>query len=428
MIFKTTKAILLCSAFLIPTVLYAQSDTSDATETADETLLTTDELKELVGPVALYPDTLLIQVLVAATYPMEVVKADQFVQDNQDLEREELSTEIDAQNWDDSVSVLATAFPDVLSQMADNADWMQTVGDAMLLQSNDVMTAVQELREVANENGALESGDEQTVEVTQDDSGQETIVIQPTDPEIVYVPQYDPQVVYSNDGFSSLATGGLLAFSTFVLLDEIFDDDDPWNDYWGCRHCGGWNGNPIIRDPDIDIDIGGDVNIGKRLQDKGWKPDEKRIENARENLNKKRVENGKKKLPNKKNVSRGDDLRKNLSDRTGAADIARDSAARQKVQNARASGKISVANKKAAIARTGDGTKRAAAAKKVGNAKGNIKKPTNIKRPANVSRPANIKKPTVRPSVSRGTAMRPHAAPRVRSGAARGRMSAGRRR
>ncbi len=252
---KHMLPLLLCAGMALPANSWAQSDTSteadttaEATDVAAETnadgLLTDEELQKLVSPVALYPDTLLMQVLVASTFPFEIVKADRFLKDNEGTDIETLKPQIEDQGWDESVEVLTTAFPDVLADMAVHIDWTDAMGTAMLAQTDDVMDAVQDMRAIAEENGALATTAEQTVEVTQED-GDQTIIVQPADPEVVYVPQYDPQVVYVDDNSSDATdalVGGLVAFTTFAIIADIFDDDDDWYGYWGCRNCGGWHG------------------------------------------------------------------------------------------------------------------------------------------------------------------------------------------
>lgn len=319
-------------ALLIGTggALYAQDTTDETTgDTQDEAsadLLTDAELQTLVAPVALYPDTLLIQIFVAATQPLEIVKAERYLLDNADRDPAELEPEIDAMGWDPSVTVLATAFPEVVGQMATHIDWTETMGTAMLAQSEDVMDAVQVMRDQAIDSGALISGEEQTVEVAEDD----TVTIVPTNPETVYVPQYDTQTVYTGPSTGDVIGAALLTFGTVALIDEIFDDDDDWYDYWGCRNCGGWNGNPIVRNPDIDIDVDGNVNIGNEIDlgdrtDIGWKPDPGRQEDARNKIaDHKRPEGGRGELPVNRPDGRTDELRAKLSRESGAADISRD--------------------------------------------------------------------------------------------------------
>lgn len=302
----------------------AQAQTEGASETAaTDALLTQAEIETLVSPVALYPDTLLMQILVASTYPLEIVKADNLLLKNAGADSATLESAIDAEGYDPSVGVLATAFPDVISDMAEHVEWTEAMGDAMLAQSDDVMNGIQTMRQQAIDSGALISGAAQTVEVSNDNE----VIIQPTDPEVVYVPQYDPQVVYadnSND-VGDAVMAGAIAFGTYAVMDSIFDNDDPWNDYWGCRNCGGWGGNPIIRNPNVDIDVDGNVNIGNEIDlgDREWKPDDKRRQDAKDKISNRKGPNGATTLPVKKGDGRGDAMRANLANKTGAADISR---------------------------------------------------------------------------------------------------------
>ncbi len=420
----------------LPSMPFAQSADAATDETAqaetDATdLLTQAELENLVAPVALYPDTLLIQILVAATYPMEIIKSDRLLAMNADADPEALKASIEAEEWDPSVEVLATAFPDVTSDMATHIEWTETVGDAMLAQSDDVMTAVQTMRQQAINSGALISGEAQTVEVVQDEVSQaETVVIQPADPEVVYVPQYDPNVAYNtNNVVGDAIVAGAVTFGTFILLDAIFDNDDPWNDYWGCRNCGGWGGGPIYNNPrDIDIDVDGNVNIGNnvnvgnrpdRRPDGGWKADDKRKSDAKNKISDRKDGNGKTKLPINKAETRGDSLRAGLSNKSGAADISRPSANRKPQvdrPSARpAAAKKAAANKTAARPKAGTAKKRPAVKKPSGK-KPKAKKAT-AKRPAAKRAPAKRKSATHK----RAPAAKTHA------GARRGKASGAKR-
>ncbi|MGJ8584418.1 MAG: DUF3300 domain-containing protein [Marinosulfonomonas sp.] len=295
-----------------------------ATDAEVDTSLTEAELDELVAPVALYPDTLLIQILVASTYPIDVVKADRFVKDNADLEQEALNTAVDAEGWDESVAVLAQGFPDVLANMADHIDWTQLIGDAMLVQSDDVMEAVQRMREQADSFGNLESGEEQTV--TRDEN--EQIVITPTDPEVVYVPTYTTSTVYYRPD-------PLITFTSLVVVGAIWSNS--WgNSYWGCRNCAGWGGGGIYNRPNNNININGDVNIGNR-NNNVWKPDNSKQVRAKTNIGDRKVKNKNVGSNNRTGVKadksfankpggRGDDLRRDLSNKTGTRDISRPNA------------------------------------------------------------------------------------------------------
>jgi hypothetical protein len=151
---------------------------------------TPDQLHELVAPIALYPDSLVAQILAASTFPEQVVEADRWVQAHPDLKGEALGQAVDQQNWDPSVKALA-AFPSVLGNMDKNLSWTSSLGDAYYNQQQDVMDAVQFMRGKAEQAGNLKSTPQQSV-TTQDS----TIEIQPVDPDVVYVPAYDPWLVY----------------------------------------------------------------------------------------------------------------------------------------------------------------------------------------------------------------------------------------
>jgi hypothetical protein len=158
-----------------------------------------EELDQLLAPIALYPDDLLAQVLMASTYPLEIVQADRWVKDpkNKDLKGDALAAALQNQTWDPSVKSLVP-FPSVLDMMSQQLDWTQKLGDAMLAQQKDVMESVQRLRQKAEAADQLKSNEQQTV-TTQppaESGGSQTIIIQPTNPQVVYVPTYNPTVVY----------------------------------------------------------------------------------------------------------------------------------------------------------------------------------------------------------------------------------------
>ena len=153
-----------------------------------------EQLDALVAPIALYSDTLLAEVLMASTYPLEVVQAARWVDENKNLKGDALKAEADKQGWDDSVKSL-TATPSVLAMMSSKLDWTQKLGDAVLAQQADVMDAIQRLRAKADANNKLQSTPQQKVSKRSEGSKQ-VIVIEPTDPQTVYVPYYDPAVVY----------------------------------------------------------------------------------------------------------------------------------------------------------------------------------------------------------------------------------------
>jgi uncharacterized membrane protein YgcG len=152
------------------------------------------ELDQLVAPTALYPDALLAQVLMASTYPIEVVYADRWIAANPGLKGTALEDALQSQTWDPAVKSL-TVFPSVLQMMSQKLDWTQKLGDAFLAQQADVMATVQSLRAKALAEGVLKDSREQKVIVVTE-NGVTIIKIEPADPEVVYVPTYDPSIVY----------------------------------------------------------------------------------------------------------------------------------------------------------------------------------------------------------------------------------------
>jgi hypothetical protein len=186
---------------LTPFAAPAQTQTP-APAASSEQLLKPEELEALVAPIALYPDSLLSLVIMASTYPLELVQADRWIKENKKLKGEALSTAVGKQPWDESVKSLAAA-PDVVAMMSSKLDWTTKLGDAVLAQQPDVMDAIQRLRAKAEANNKLTSNKQQTVTKTQVQGGQQRIAIEQTDPNTVYVPYYDPNVVYGGWPYSS---------------------------------------------------------------------------------------------------------------------------------------------------------------------------------------------------------------------------------
>ena len=148
------------------------------------------ELQQLVAPIALYPDALVAQILAASTYPTQIVEADRWMQSHSDLKDEKLAKEVDKQPWDPSVKALAQ-FPSVLENMDKNLSWSSSLGDAYANDPQGVTDAVQTMRQQARNAGNLKSSEQENV-TDQDGS----IDIEPADPNVVYVPAYDPWLVY----------------------------------------------------------------------------------------------------------------------------------------------------------------------------------------------------------------------------------------
>ena len=156
-----------------------------------------EEIEALVAPIALYPDPVLAQVLMASTYPLEIVHAARWVKANPNVKGDDAVKAVQGQSWDVSVKSLV-AFPQILEPMYDKLDWTQKLGDAFLAQQKDVFAAVQRLRARAQESGNLQSNEQQKVIVEPAPAGGQTNVvrIEPANPEVIYVPAYNPTVVY----------------------------------------------------------------------------------------------------------------------------------------------------------------------------------------------------------------------------------------
>jgi hypothetical protein len=175
---------------LLPLAAQDASPQAAPDAAAQQQILPPEQLESLVAPIALYPDSLLSQVLVASTYPLELVEANQWLQQNSSLTGTALVDAAKQQNWDPSVQALVP-FGDVLKRLTSDIRWTTDLGNAFLAQQADVMAAVQRLRAKAKDSGKLTDTPQQKV-VTQSQNGQTAIEIQPTDPQVVYVPVYNP--------------------------------------------------------------------------------------------------------------------------------------------------------------------------------------------------------------------------------------------
>ena len=174
-----------------PAVDGSTASNSSAVESEPDSGFTTEQLEQLVAPIALYPDALLMQILMASTYPLEIVEADRWIRGQPDLKDDALDEALKEQDWDPSVKSLTT-LPNVLKEMSENLDWTQDLGDAFLAQQNDLLDTAQRMRGLAYDAGNLETTEQQTVQQQED----KIIVIESTSPEVIYVPTYSPTVVY----------------------------------------------------------------------------------------------------------------------------------------------------------------------------------------------------------------------------------------
>ena len=224
---------------------------------ASQSTFTEEQLAQMLAPIALYPDELLSQILMASTYPLEVVQASRWATQNKNLTGDALAKALEKQPWDPSVKSLIN-FPQVLAMMNEKLDWTGTLGDAFLAQPKDVMGTVQKLRAKAEAAGNLKTTPEQKVIVEKDT---QTIIIQPASPQIVYVPAYNPMVVYGPWWYPAYPpyyyyppgyVAGAAAFS-FVAGVAV---GVAWGYAWGgCN----WNrGN-------IDVNVNRNININNNI-------------------------------------------------------------------------------------------------------------------------------------------------------------------
>jgi len=216
-----------------------------------------EELDQLLAPVALYPDSLVAQILMASTYPLEVVEAARWAKANPGLKGDALTSALEKEDWDPSVKSLVN-FPQVLEMMNEKLDWTQKLGDAFLAQQKDVMDTVQKLRQTAQAQGNLKSSEEQKVVVEKETK---TIIIESANPQVVYVPTYNPTVVYGTWPYPAYppyyyyppgyaAGAALFSFGVGVAVGAA------WGYAWGgCN----WHGG------DVDIDVNRNTNINNNI-------------------------------------------------------------------------------------------------------------------------------------------------------------------
>jgi hypothetical protein len=249
----------LCAALLAQPAaprLAAQQSTSASSQQVGQKI-PADQLDSLVAPIALYPDPMLAQVLAASTYPLEIIQLQQWLQRNPTLKDKALADAVMKQPWDPSVQALA-GLPEVVKRLSDDIQWTADLGNAFLAQQSDVMDAVQRMRAKAVDRGTLKSGEQVKVE-TQVIENKEVVIIEQTNPQIVYVPSYNPVVVWGPPLYPYYPyppiyypppyyypAGVAIAWGAGFAMGAF------WGGGWGWH--AGWGGN------DIDIDIDNNFN------------------------------------------------------------------------------------------------------------------------------------------------------------------------
>lgn len=215
--------------------------TAGAGGSTDAAPMSASELDALVAPIALYPDALVAQVLSAATFPDQVAIASYWLGQHKGLTGKDLAKEVNKQSWDPSIKAL-TNFPSVLDNMAKNLSWTSELGEAYHNQAKEVMAAVQTLRAQAKAKGTLKS----TPQITVVQQAPDTIVIEPANPQIVYVPQYNPTVIYGTPyvvpGYTAgdVAAAGVIGFGAGIAMGALMAGGSSWGwSSWGCDWHGG---------------------------------------------------------------------------------------------------------------------------------------------------------------------------------------------
>jgi hypothetical protein len=251
---------LLCSALLVPgdSLAWAAQEsarTPPATAAPEAAVkIPTDQLDSLVAPIALYPDPLLAQVLAASTYPLEIIQLQQWLAKNKDLKDQALVDAVKKQTWDPSIQGMA-ALPEVVSRLANDIKWTTDLGNAFLAQQSDVMDAVQRMRKKAKDAGNLKTTEQQKVE-TKVVETKTVIVVEQADPQVVYVPTYNPVVVYGPPVYpyppiyypppGYYAAGVAISFGVGLAMGAA------WGGGWGYG-CGWGHG-------DVDINVNNNFN------------------------------------------------------------------------------------------------------------------------------------------------------------------------
>src|SRR5881394_3691940 len=263
---------------LSSTALAQQAQSQEMTATTNDqqtTRLAPQELDSLVAPIALYPDPLLAQTLAASTYPLEVIQLQQWVNNSKNLQGKALADAVAKQPWDPSVQSLVE-FPDVVQRMAGNVQWTTDLGNAFLAQQSDVMDAVQRMRAKAQGTGNLKTSAQSVVKTETVSSGKQVIEIQQANPDLVYVPSYDPTVVYGAAPaqypyypytYPGYVPGTALAWGAGIALGAAAWG--AWGGNWGNCDWNGGNVN-INNNNNFNRNSNKNVNRGQAGQGNKW--------------------------------------------------------------------------------------------------------------------------------------------------------------
>jgi hypothetical protein len=282
---------ILCVLLLRPAEvrLLAQSE---AAKTPDQSAqqkappIPPDQLDSLVAPIALYPDPLLAQTLAASTYPLEIIQLHQWLAKHPQLKEKELAAAVAKEPWDPSVQAMA-GLPDLVKRLADDIQWTTDLGNAFLAQQSDVMDAVQRMRKKAKDKGTLKSTEQQKVETKVVES-KTVVVVEQANPEVVYVPSYNPVVVYGAPVYAYppiyyppagyYAAGMAISFGVGVAMGAMWGGGWGWGAGWGGNNVQINNFNNFNRNVNANRNVnrsartGGNTNWSHNPQHRGGAP------------------------------------------------------------------------------------------------------------------------------------------------------------
>src|SRR5689334_13233735 len=242
-----------------------------ASSAQEDVKIPAEQLEMLVAPIALYPDPLLSQTLVASTYPLELVQLQQWLEKNKGLKDKALADAVSKQTWDASIQAMA-ALPDLVKRLSDDIQWTTDLGNAFLAQQGDVMDAVQRMRKKAQDKGTLKSTEQQKVETRVIES-KNVIVVEQADPQVVYVPSYDPFYVWGAPIYpyppiyypaGYYAAGLAVSFGVGVMMGAFWSGGWGWGAGWGNNNININNNNNFNRNSNI-----GGGNRASQLPNRG---------------------------------------------------------------------------------------------------------------------------------------------------------------
>lgn len=255
------------------------TQTQDASQ-GEAAKIPPDQLDSLVAPIALYPDPMLAQVLAASTYPLEIIQLQQWLTKNSKLKDKELADAVAKQPWDPSVQALA-GLPEVVKRLADDIQWTTDLGNAFLAQQNDVMDAVQRMRKKAKDKGNLKSTEQQKVE-TKEVEAKQVIVIEQANPQVVYVPTYNPVVVYGPPVYAYppvyypppgyYAAGAAISFGVGVAMGAMWSGGWCCSAGWGSRNVQINNYNSFNRNVNVNRNANVNRNVSGRTSNWNHNP------------------------------------------------------------------------------------------------------------------------------------------------------------